>query len=206
MNNAVFGKTMENIRKHSIVKLVTKWLGRYGAEAYISKPEFKASSIFEEGLVAIELNKAEIFFNKPIYVGMCILDLAKTTLYDFHYGYMAPQFKSDCTVCYTDTDSLIYEVCCSDLYESIRQDASKYFDTSDYSITNPYNISNTFNKKVLGMMKDENKGSIMTEFVGLRSKMYAVRVEGKDAMKKSKGVKKSVIKNRICFNDYVVKA
>lgn len=202
MNNAVFGKTMENVRKHSVVKLVTKWLGRYGAEALISNPKFKSSTIFNENLIAVELNKSEIYFNKPIYVGMCILDLAKTTIYSFHYDYMVPKFNSNCTICYTDTDSLIYEITCSDLYEVIKHDCHAHFDTSDYTPNNIWNIP-LINKKVLGMMKDENNGKIMTEFIGLRSKMYAVRVDGKDKIKKSKGVKRNIVKNRITFDDYV---
>lgn len=202
MNNAVFGKTMENVRKHSIVKVVTKWYGRYGAEALISRPEFKSSTIFEENLVAIEMNKSEVYFNKPIYVGMCILDLAKTTIYDFHYNYMIPGFKSNCTVCYTDTDSLIYEVTCSNLYDVIKRDCHMRFDTSDYPLNNRWNIP-LVNKKVLGLMKDENNGRIITEFIGLRSKMYAVRVEGEDEIKKSKGIKKNQVKTQITFQDYM---
>jgi len=202
MNNAVFGKTMENIRKHSLVKLITKWEGRYGAEALIAKPNFKSSTIFDENFVAIELNKTEIYFNKPIYVGMCILDISKLKIYDFHYKYMKERFGDKAKVCYTDTDSLIYEVECPDLYEVIRDDVQQYFDTSDYPEENIYNIPRV-NKKRLGYMKDENNGRIMTEFVGLRSKMYASRVNGKDKDKKLKGVKKHIIKNRITFDDYL---
>ncbi|XP_037911964.1 uncharacterized protein LOC119652098 [Hermetia illucens] len=202
MNNAVFGKTMENVRKHSIVKLVTQWSGRYGAESLIAKPEFKASTVFNENLVAIELNKSEIYFNKPIYVGMCILDLAKTTIYDFHYNYMIPEFGFNCSLCYTDTDSLIYEIECYDFYEVIKRDCRNRFDTSDYPSNNIFGIP-LVNKKVLGLMKDENNGKIMTEFVGLRSKMYAIRVAGEDKMKKSKGVKSQIVKNRLSFDDFV---
>lgn len=201
MNNAVFGKTMENIRKHSNVKLVTKWDGRYAAEALISKPEFKSASIFNENLVAIELNKTEIYFNKPIYVGMCILDLAKTTIYSFHYDYMRREFGESCNILYTDTDSLLYEINTNDIYTLIKRDAIKFFDTSDYPEDNVYGIPRV-NKKVIGLMKDEQNGSIMTEFVGLRSKMYAVRVQGIDKTKKIKGIKKSIVKNKICFDDY----
>ncbi|XP_023311415.1 uncharacterized protein LOC111692008 [Anoplophora glabripennis] len=205
MNNAVFGKTMENIRKHSIVKLVNKWEGRYGAEALIAKPEFKAATIFNENLVAIELNKTEVFFNKPIYVGMSILDLAKTTIYDFHYDYMVPEFGNDCSVLYTDTDSLIYEITDKDVYEVMRRDCHTRFDTSDYPPDNRYNIPQV-NKKVLGMMKDEFNGVPMELFVGLRSKMYMVKRAVDDDMaltKKIKGIKKSIIKNIITLEDYL---
>ena len=70
MNNAVFGKTMENVRIHVDVKLLTKWDGRYGAEAMIAKPNFHSRSVFAENLIAVELRKLEVKFNKPIYVGV----------------------------------------------------------------------------------------------------------------------------------------
>ncbi|XP_011883992.1 PREDICTED: uncharacterized protein LOC105571127 [Vollenhovia emeryi] len=88
MNNVVFGKTMENVRNHVDVKLLTKWDGRYGAEAMISKPNFHSRSIFSENLIAVELRKLEVKFNKPIYVGMCILDISKICLYEFHHDYI----------------------------------------------------------------------------------------------------------------------
>nr|WP_253308703.1 DNA polymerase [Rickettsia endosymbiont of Ceutorhynchus assimilis] len=230
MNNAVFGKTMENIRKRVNVRLLTKWSGRYGAEAYISKPEFKTSTIFNENLVAVVLRKLEIYLNKPIYVGQAILDLAKTTIYDFHYGYMKNVFKDDCSVLYTDTDSLIYEITEKDPYEIIQRDCHTHFDTSDYDPNNIYKIPQV-NKKVLGMMKDENNGIPMTNYVGLRSKLYATKVmvtegdiqkkkkELRDAdydddeieliisnygvTKKAKGVKYNVVRNKITFDDYI---
>lgn len=229
MNNAVFGKTMENIRKRVNIKLITKWEGRYSAEALISKPEFKSCTIFKDNLVAIELKKLQILLNKPIYVGMSVLDLAKSTLYDFHYDYMLPNFQQ-CNLLYTDTDSLIYEIHNQDPYEIMKRDCNQYFDTSDYPEDNIYNIPRV-NKKVLGKMTDENSGVPMTDYIGLRAKLYTIKsVTTKDeiemlrtqlleqdfdddeikeiilnynTVKKAKGVKKLVVQTKITYEDYV---
>lgn len=201
MNNAVFGKTMENVRNHVNVKLITKWDGRFGAEAMISKPNFHSRSVFSENLVAIELRKLEVKFDKPIYVGMCILDISKVCLYEFHHEYMSPLYRNSCKILYTDTDSLIYHIQCEDAYENMKRDIIR-FDTSDYPINNVYGIP-LVNKKVPGLMKDENNGAIMTEFVGLRAKMYALKVDGKNETKKAKGVKNNVVARTITFDDYM---
>ncbi|XP_026826253.1 uncharacterized protein LOC113562126 [Ooceraea biroi] len=200
INNAVFGKTMENVRNHMDVKLVTKWNGRYGAEALIAKPNFHSRSVFSENLVAIELRKLQVKFNKPIYVGMCILDIYKTCLYEFHHEYMVPLYREKCKIMYTDMDSLIYHIECDDVYEQMKHDVAR-FDTSDYEVDNAYGMP-LANKKVPGLMKDENNGTIMTEFVGLRAKMYAVRVAGRKDTKKAKGVKSNVVSKAITFEDY----
>ena len=200
MNNAVFGKTMENVRNRVDVKLLTHWDGRYGAEAMIAKPNFHSRSVFSENLVAVELRKLEVKFYKPIYVGMCILDIPKTCLYEFHHDYMVPMYRDKCTVMYTDTDSLIYHIECDDVYENMKRDVSR-FDTSDYAVNNVYDIP-LVNKKVPGLMKDENNGAIMYEFVGLRAKMYALRVDSKKDTKKVKGVKSNVVARTITFDDY----
>ncbi|XP_020299342.1 uncharacterized protein LOC109863489, partial [Pseudomyrmex gracilis] len=139
MNNAVFGKTMENVRKYTDVRIVTKWKGRYGAEALIAKPNFHSHSVFAEDLVAIELRRLEVLFNKSLYFGMCILDISKTCLYEFHYDYMAPLYGYDCKILYTDTDSLIYHIKCEDVYEDMKRDIAR-FDTSDYPADNLYNM------------------------------------------------------------------
>ncbi|KYN09186.1 hypothetical protein ALC57_18699 [Trachymyrmex cornetzi] len=201
MNNAVFGKTMENVRNHVDVKLLTKWHGRYGAEAMIAKPNFHSRSVFAENLIAIEMRKLEVKFDKPIYMGMCILDISKVCLYEFHHEYMLPLFRDKCKIMYTDTDHLIYRVECEDVYETMKCDISR-FDTSDYPTDNAYGIP-LANKKVPGLMKDENNDAIMTEFVGLRAKMYAVRVDSKKDTKKVKGnVKSNVVARTITFDDY----
>ncbi|XP_070153677.1 uncharacterized protein [Polyergus mexicanus] len=127
MNNAVFGETMENVRNHVDVKLLTRWDGRYGAEAMIAKPNFHSRSVFSENLVAVELRNLQVKFNKPIYV-----------------------------------DSLIYHIECEDVYENMKRDIAR-FDTSDYPANKAYGIP-LENKKVPGLMKDENNGAIMTDF------------------------------------------
>lgn len=132
---------------------------------------------------------------------MTILDLAKMPLYDFHYNHMLREYTSETAkILYMDTDSLIYDVQCDDIYDHIKKH-SHLFDTSNYPENNQFNIE-LKNKKVLGKWKDENAGRIMTAFCGLRSKQYATQVEGVDADKKSKGVKRSVVKNKLTFEDY----
>ena len=202
MKNAVFGKTMENVRKHTDVKLVSHWGGRYGAEALIAKPIFRSCSIFKEDFVAVQLKKTEVYVNKPIYVGLCILDLSKTLVYEFHYDYMKRQFHNDhCKLHYTDTDSLLYEIRCPDIYNIMKRDI-KRFDTSDYPAKNQFNMP-LVNKKFVGLMKDECNGRIMTEFIGLRSKMYSVRVEGQDHIKKMKRVKTEAVEKTITVDDFL---
>jgi len=135
MNNAVFGKTMENVRNHVNVRLVTQWEGRYGAKALIAKPNFHSRSIFSENLIAIEMRKLEVKFNKPIYVGTYIFDISKTCLYEFHHDYMSSTYREKCKVIYTNTDSLIYHIECDDVYEIMKRDINR-FDTSDYAVDN----------------------------------------------------------------------
>lgn len=200
MSNAIYGKSLENLRDHVDIKLKNKWDGRYGVKVLIAKPNFKKRTIFSENLVAIEMERTEIFMNKPIIIGASILEISKIKMYSFHYDYMKPKFNDNCQILYTDTDSFIYNINTENFYECMKND-SEYFDTSDYAPDNPYNIK-LLNKKIPGIMKDESCGEGITEFVGLRAKMYSVRINGIDAIKKAKGVKKNVIDKKISFNDY----
>jgi len=179
------------------VRLITHLDGRYGAEAMT---QISTAEAFSENLIAVELRNLEVKFYKPIYVGMCILDIPKTCLYEFHHEYMASMYRDKCKVMYTDTDSLIYHIECDDMYKNMKRDVSR-FDTSDYAGNNAYGMP-LVNKKVPGLMKDENNGAIMTEFAGLRAKMYALRVDGKKDTKKVKGVKSNVVARTITFDDY----
>ncbi|KYN18777.1 hypothetical protein ALC57_08900, partial [Trachymyrmex cornetzi] len=117
----------------------------------------------------------------------------------FHHEYMSPLYHK-CKIMYTDTDSFIYRIECDDVYETMKRDIAR-FDTSDYPADNVYGMP-LANKKVLGLMKDENNGVLMTEFVGHRAKMYAMRVNGKKDIKKAKVVKSNVVTRMITFDDY----
>lgn len=201
--NACFGKALENIRKRRNVKLVNKWEGRYGAKNLIASPNFHNRSIFDENLMAIELKKTELIFNKPIYVGMAVLDISKVCIYDFHYNYIIPKFSENrAKILYMDTDSFFYEIICDDVYKEVFKCDIHMFDTSDYPTNNVWDIPQR-NKKVLGLMKDEVCGKIITHFVGLRSKMYTYKTKDQKCVKKSKGIKCNIVKNVITFDDYV---
>ena len=199
MNNSVFGKTMENIRNRVDVKLVNN---KKRAEKLSAKPNFKHCNTFSEDLVAIHMKKTKLDFDKPVYLGMCILDLSKTLMYDFHYNYIKKKYEDKAKLLLTDTDSLMYEIQTKDFYKDISEDVKDRFDTSDYPFDHPSGIPSGFNKKVLGRFKDEVNGDIIDEFVGLRAKLYSYKMfEGKES-KKCKGIKKSVVKKSITHEDY----
>lgn len=126
MSNAVYGKTMENLRSRVEIKLKTDWLGRFGAAELIAKPNFKKRTIFSEDLVAIEMHKTDILMNKPIVIGMSILDISKVVMCEFHYNYMKPKYGENVEVVYTDTDSFMYEIKCDDYYADMIEDINKY--------------------------------------------------------------------------------
>ena len=130
MNNSVFGKTMENIRKRVDVKLLTN---KQQLLRWASKPTFVNSKIFNENLVAIHKIKEQIKLNKPAYVGMCILDLSKTLMYDFHYNYIKQNYGSKAKLLFTDTDSLTYEIEAEDVYQDFWKDKD-LFDNAEYPI------------------------------------------------------------------------
>ena len=220
MNNSVFGKTMENIRGHSKIKIVNG-LETETLERYIAKPNFKGLFEYEESnLVSVNMGFSTVTLNKPIYLGQAILDISKTLMYDFHYDYMRSKYGDKARLLFTDTDSLCYEVTTDDFYDDIRDDVPAWFDMSAYPADHPAELPR-FNK-VIGFMKDEASGQQIEEFVGLRSKLYAYKIHGYDTMcddphctgacgkpdcigrggKKCKGVKKPVVKNYITLQNY----
>ena len=198
INNLVFGKTMENVRNRVDIQLCSK---EEKALKLFSKTNFDRRTIFSENLIAIHMHKKKIMLNKPIYLGMSILDLSKTLMYDFHYNYFKKKYGENAKLLFTDTDSLMYEIKTKDFYKDISADVEKMFDTSNYPEKHPSGIKTGVNKKVVGMIKDECGGKQIVEFVGLRPKSYSYEVGGSKE-KKCKGIKKNVIKKDITFQNY----
>ena len=192
MNNAVFEKPMENVRKHRDIKLVTTDKRR---NKLLSEPNYHAIKWFSENLVAIEMRKTKVKMNKPIYVCKGILDISKTLIYEFRYKYLKPKYGDKIRLCYMDTDSLIPCIKTEDFYKDIADDVEKRFDTSNYKVDRP--LPTGQNEKVIGLMTDELKGRIMIEFITLRPNTYAYQIDDYDdddgQVKKSKGTKKCVI-------------
>ena len=208
MNNSVFRKMMENKRKHGNIELVTS---RGAYLKAVMKPNFKSCVLFGENLMGCEMGKIKVVMNKPIYLGQAILDLSKIVMYELHYDYMKQKYPEGLTLCYMDTDSLIYDIETEDFYKDIAEDVKDRFDMSGYNL-HGYCVPRTaaqfhrplpggLNKKVIGLMRDELGGEIMTEFVTLRPKMYAYKT-GELESKKCKRIKKCVVKKTISFEDY----
>ena len=199
MNNSVFGKTMENIRNRVNIKLTTT--GEQ-FKKLTAKPNYESRKIFNENLVSVHMKKTSLTMNKPVYLGMSILDLSKTLMFDFHYKYIIPKYGNKAKLLFTDTDSFLYEIQTEDFYKDISGDVKDRFDTSDYPEGHPSGIPTGVNKKVLGMFKDEVAGKNITEFVGLRAKLYSYKMEEGKENKKCKGIKKAVVEKSISHKDY----
>ena len=197
MNNSVFGKTMENIRKHRDIKLVTTGKKR---SKLVSEPNYHTINLISEDLSIIEMKKTKVKMNKPIYLGLSIFEISKTLMYEFWYDYMKPKYGNKVKLCYMDTDSFIINIKTNDFYEDIASDVGNWFDTSNYEVNRP--LPTGKNKKIIGLMKEELGGKIITEFVTLRPKTYSFLTDDGTEDKKAKETKKCVIKKMIKFNDY----
>ena len=197
MNNSVFGKTMENIRKHGDIKLVTTDKKR---SKLASEPNDHNINLISEDLSIIEMKKTKVKMNKPIYLGLSILEISKTLMYEFWYDYMKPKYNNDVKLCYMDTNSFIMNSKTNDFYKDVANDVENRFDTSNYEVNRP--LPTGKNKKIIGLMKDELGRKIITEFVTLRPKTYSFLTDDGKEDKKAKGTKKCVIKKMIKFNDY----
>ena len=197
MNNSVFRKTMENIRKHRDIKLVTTDKKR---SKLVSEPNYHTMNLISEDLSIIEMKKTKVKMNKPIYLGLSILEISKILMYEFWYDYMKPKYGNNVKLCYMDSDSFIMSIKTNDFYEDVANDVGNRFDTSNYEVNRPLPMGK--NKKVIDLMKDELGETIIAEFVTLRPKTYSYLTDDGKEDKKAKGTKRCVIKKMIKFNDY----
>ena len=200
MNNSVYGKTMENLRKRVDIKLVrTDGSENEKLRKIIAKPNFNRRVKFSDELSAIHVNKTKLTLNKPIYVGFSVLDLSKLLMYDWYYNKLKKKYGENCTLLYTDTDSLLVDIKTKDAYQDMAEMKDEY-DFSDYPKDHP--LYDETNKKVLGKMKDECAGTPIAEYIGLRPKLYSILRADEQLIKKAKGVKKYVIQKQINFENY----
>ena len=146
------------------------------------------------------MKKTKVKMNKPIYLGLSILEISKILMYEFWYDYMKPKYNDNVRLCFMDTDSFIMNIKTNDFYKDIFDDVDNRFDTSNYELKRPLPIGK--NKKVIGVMEDELGGEIITEFVTVRPETYSYLTDDSKEDKKAKGTKKCVIKKIIKFNDY----
>lgn len=186
-NNAVFGKQMENVRKHMRVELIypnqDKKLKRL-----IASPLFVGFRTFNGGIIAVHMLKSQITLNKPMFIGQAILDISKAMMFNFWYGYIKQKYGSKAKLLYTDTDGMLMNIETEDVYK----DCEERPDLFDLKYTSD-----------LFLMKDECKGTPIAEVVALRAKMYSILPVGHDPktpekpekeleeedMKKSQGIK-----------------
>ena len=134
MNNSVFEKIMENIRKHRDIKLVKTDKKR---SKLVSEPNYQTINLISEDLSIIEMKKTKVKMNKPIYLGLSLLEISKTLIYEFWYGYMKPKYANNVKLCYMDTDSVIMNIKTNDFYKDISNDVENRFDTSNYEVNRP---------------------------------------------------------------------
>ena len=150
-------------------------------------------------LLAIEMKKIKVKKNKPVCLGLPILEISKTLMYEYWQDYIKPKYQNSVKLCYMDTDSFIIHIKTEDFSKDIVDDVKKGYDTSNCEVEKP--LPKGINKKVIGLMKDELGGKIITEFVALRPKTYSYSTDDDKSAKKAKGTKKCVIKIILKFND-----
>ena len=197
MNNAVFGKAMENVRKRRDIKLVKTDCKR---NKLVSEPNYHTMKLISEHLSIIEMKKVKVKMKKLIYLGLSILEISKIIMYEFWYDYVKKKYGDMVKLGYMDTDSLIMDIKTKNFYKDIAQDVEERFDTSNYDVDRA--LPKGKNKKVIGLMKDELGGGIITKFVALRPKTYSYMTDEFIEMKKAKDIKKCVIKKMLKFEDY----
>src|SRR5271170_175678 len=178
MNNSVYGKTIENVRKYQDVKLMAmnnnqdekKFLKK------VRKPSFKYGRPLGDTLVGAHMGKVRVILNKPIIVGASVLGLSKLLMYQFWYGYVKEKYGNNVELGYMDTDSFIFQVKTEDIYKDMAE-RPNLFDFND--------------SKTIRLFKDEAPGNVITESFHIRAKSYHYVLADKSTLSKHKGVSKN---------------
>lgn len=196
MTNSIFGKTCENIGKRVDIKLVNN---RNALMKLARKPNFKDVQIYDQHLAGCEMKPLSVYLNKPAAIGLAILEISKTKLYQMHYEFMQPIFKHHLALNYYDTDSLIYTITEHEDFRKLMTKFIDQFDFSNFHTSSPY--YSLHNKAIPGKWKNEIPNDDILEFVALKAKEYCIRLEKEADEKRMKGVPKSVVKH-IQFVNY----
>ena len=196
MNNSVFGKTMENLRKRVNIDLVNT---EEKLIKLVASPSYHGYKMFDEDLIAVERKKVKLLLHRPMYIGFCILDISKGFMYSFYYNILYPKFERGMKLLFTDTDSLCIQVQTPSL-AAFLDGIEDHFDTSNFPQDHPQYSS--INKKVPGKMKFETAATPITHFTGIRSKMYCLKTVKQKEIKRAKGVARCVTQNELTYKEY----
>jgi hypothetical protein len=192
MDNSVCGKTMENVRCRSDIRAI---MDKDELLKLTRQPYYNQNHIISEDLVLVQMKKLD----KPIYLGVSVLDLSKLHKQYFWDDVMKKKFGENVCVLFTDTDSLCFELKTKHNWE---------YHMNDFDIKDELDLSelegkyqDNKNKKVLGKFKCETEGKVIEEFIGLRPKMYSLKLKASEKLT-CKGVKKHKIKNELRHQHY----
>ena len=190
--NAVYGKSMENLRNRVNVRLIAD---ADKQAKLVAKPTFLNVKIINEDLTMVQMLKKKLTLSKPIYTGFTILDISKTVMYQFHYEHIVSRYGERAKLLFTDTDSLCYCIETEDLFADMLKDRDVY-DTSNFPAK--HDLESQTNKKVLGKFKSETGARQPSEFVGLRPKMYSLLISKNEKAKiTAKGVKRGFVAKHV---------
>lgn len=209
MGNILFGKTLENVRKRRKINVA---LRKEKAYEYTKKPTVDSFRIIHNNCVLFNMRRQSVLLDKPIYIGMTVLEDSKRIMFDFYYNKIKKMYGDKAHLVYSDTDSGIIYIVSDDVYEDIYKDIQSEntcFDTSNYNPDHPL-LGKLFSEKKKGMsgcFKDECANTPMLEAVALKPKSYAIRTLDSDdtiqEKKRAKGTLKNIVKDIITFDDYL---
>ena len=197
MNNSVFGKSIENKRKHMNVQLA---LNEKQCEFYTRKPNFDLFQILNPNVVILKSKQTHVCLDKPIAIGFTVLELSKHYMYTLHYKIFKDYYKNNINLIYTDTDSLIYEIQTNDFNNDLRNYFKPLMDFSNFDMNDEFFSEN--HKKKIGYLKFEYGNKVINEFIGLKSKLYSILYDETQNKKAAKGLQKATLKKYVNHEHY----